>query len=56
MLKSLKSLKERTDREIIIGLSLDGLQKTHDQIRKVPGSFEQVWEAYDALRDMAVFP
>jgi MoaA/NifB/PqqE/SkfB family radical SAM enzyme len=52
MLKTLKSLKERTDREIIIGLSLDGLQETHDKIRKVPGSFEQVWEAYDALREL----
>ena len=52
MIKTLKNLKERTDREIIIGLSLDGLQETHDKIRKVPGSFEQVWEAYDALREL----
>ena len=52
MLTTIKSLKARTDREIIIGLSLDGLKETHDDIRKVPGSFEQVWEAYEALREL----
>jgi len=52
MIKQVKEMQARSDREIIIGLSLDGLAETHDTIRKVPGSFEQVWEAYDALREL----
>lgn len=52
MLKQVKEMQSRTDREIIIGLSLDGLAETHDTIRKVPGSFEQVWKAYEALREL----
>lgn len=52
MIKSLKEMKARSNREIIIGLSLDGLAETHDTIRKAPGSYEQVWEAYDALREL----
>jgi MoaA/NifB/PqqE/SkfB family radical SAM enzyme len=52
MLKQIKEIQARSDREIIIGLSLDGLAETHDTIRKVPGSFDQVWEAYEALREL----
>ena len=52
MLKQVKEIQSRSDREIIIGLSLDGLEETHDTIRKVPGSYQQVWEAYQALRDL----
>ena len=52
MIKSIKEIQSRSDREIIIGLSLDGLPETHDKIRKTPGSYEQVWEAYQALKDL----
>jgi MoaA/NifB/PqqE/SkfB family radical SAM enzyme len=52
MLKQIKMMQEQSDREIIIGLSLDGLAETHDKIRKTPGSYEQVWEAYEALREL----
>ncbi|WP_101756556.1 radical SAM protein [Oceanicoccus sp. KOV_DT_Chl] len=53
MISTLREIKERSDCEIIIGLSLDGLQDSHDRIRKVPGSYEQVWEAYEALREIS---
>ena len=52
MIRQVKAIQARSNREIIIGLSLDGLAETHDAIRKVPGSFDQVWEAYAALRDL----
>lgn len=52
MIRQIKGIQERSDAEIIIGLSLDGLADTHDAIRKTPGSFEQVWQAYDALREL----
>ena len=52
MVKQIQRIQERDDREIIIGLSLDGLAETHDEIRKTPGSYEQVWKAYDALREL----
>jgi MoaA/NifB/PqqE/SkfB family radical SAM enzyme len=52
MITTLEKIKSRTNREIIIGLSLDGLEATHNIIRKAPGSYQQVWEAYDALREL----
>ena len=52
MQKQIRAIQERDKREIIIGLSLDGLAETHDSIRKTPGSYEQVWQAYDALREL----
>lgn len=52
MLKQVRAIQERSEREIIIGLSLDGLAETHDRIRKAPGSYDQVWEAYSALREL----
>lgn len=42
-------LKERLPVEYSINLSLDGLKKTHDYIRGVPGNFEKVLETYKAL-------
>jgi MoaA/NifB/PqqE/SkfB family radical SAM enzyme len=50
MIETLNKIRARSTREVMIGLSLDGLRETHDRIRKQPGSFEQVWEAYAALR------
>lgn len=52
MIKQIEKIQHHSDREIIIGLSLDGLQSSHDSIRKQPGSWNQVWEAYNALRDL----
>lgn len=35
----------------VIGVSLDGLQETHDHLRR-PGAFNRVLEALDTMRDM----
>ncbi|MFH1444877.1 MAG: radical SAM protein [Nanoarchaeota archaeon] len=37
---------------VSINLSLDGLEKTHDYIRGVKGSFDKVFETYSLLRDL----
>lgn len=50
MLKQIEKIQQHSDREIIIGLSLDGLQETHDKIRKQPGNWDQIWDAFAALR------
>jgi radical SAM protein with 4Fe4S-binding SPASM domain len=38
----------------VIGMSLDGLEKTHDKIRGVKGSYRKVLDAVDLLRDRGI--
>ena len=53
MLSQLAEIRRRRpEREILIGLSVDGLQETHDRLRGEPGSYEQVWKAYEAIREL----
>ncbi len=52
MLEQVKRIQSQSDREIIIGLSLDGLEKQHNLIRKEQDSWNQVWDAYSALRKL----
>jgi MoaA/NifB/PqqE/SkfB family radical SAM enzyme len=48
----LKRMKELTKAEIAVSLSLDGLRDKHDQIRHHPGSWDQVWETFERLRQL----
>ncbi len=50
--KTVRSIREKTGAEVIVGLSIDGMRDTHDRIRKEPGSYDQVWDAYAALREI----
>ena len=52
MLEQVKVIRSQSERELIIGLSLDGMEARHDAIRKQQGSWNQVWDAYEALRDI----
>ena len=52
MLTQVRRIQARSNREIIIGLSIDGLRETHDDIRKVAGSYDQVWEAFAELKKL----
>lgn len=52
MLAQIEKIQAHSDREIIIGLSLDGLEKNHNLIRKENDSWNQVWDAYEALKDL----
>ena len=52
MCKTVRAIRERTGAEVIIGLSIDGLRESHDLIRKQPGSYDQGWDAYQALREI----
>ena len=36
--------------ELLIGLSLDGLEATHDGLRGAAGNYQQVWQTYEAIR------
>ncbi len=51
-IESLTRLRRRTDAEIAVSLSLDGLQETHERIRKEPGNWEQVWRTVERLRKL----
>jgi MoaA/NifB/PqqE/SkfB family radical SAM enzyme len=50
MLKQIEKVRAHSDREIIIGLSLDGLKDTHNKIRKQEENWDQIWTAFEALR------
>ncbi len=51
MLEQLDRIRSRHPRaEVLLGLSLDGLAATHDRLRGAPGNYEQVWQAYEAIR------
>jgi len=52
MIEQIKQIQAKSKREIIIGLSLDGLEKQHNLIRKENDSWNQVWDAYAALREL----
>ncbi|MGH7786542.1 MAG: radical SAM protein [Candidatus Binatia bacterium] len=47
-LRAIRAVRPKT--ELLIGLSLDGLEATHDRLRGAPGNYRQVWEAYEAIR------
>ena len=38
------------DCEIVINLSLDGLEKNHNIIRKNNQSWEKVWDTFESLK------
>ena len=44
--------KSSNKTEFIINLSLDGIQKKHDEIRGIPGNFEKVMEVYKRLQNL----
>jgi len=45
-----KILKNCPEIQLVINLSLDGVGKKHDQIRRVPGNFEKVMQNYKNLK------
>ena len=40
------------DSEIVIGLSLDGMEATHDRLRGEPGNYQQVWKTFEKIREL----
>jgi MoaA/NifB/PqqE/SkfB family radical SAM enzyme len=50
ILDAVKEIKKNHRKELIIGISLDGLEKTHDKIRGKKGNWNQVWETHEALK------
>jgi len=48
--KTKKILETYRDSEVVVNLSLDGVDKKHDAIRGVLGNFEKVIVTYDKLR------
>jgi MoaA/NifB/PqqE/SkfB family radical SAM enzyme len=53
MLEQIRAIQRRhPQREVLIGLSLDGLEATHDRMRGQPGNWQQVWKTYEALRGL----
>jgi MoaA/NifB/PqqE/SkfB family radical SAM enzyme len=47
-----RMLEKNQATRISISLSLDGLESMHDRIRGVPGSFEKIYETYQALVEL----
>ena len=52
MIEQIKKIQAVSDREILIGLSLDGLEKGHNLLRGQEDSWNQVWASYEALRKL----
>jgi len=50
MERQLTRMRELTNAELVLSLSLDGLEATHDRIRNQPGNWKQVWDTFDRLR------
>lgn len=49
MEEQLTRMHETSNAELVLSLSIDGLEKTHDTIRNQPGSWNQVWETFERL-------
>lgn len=47
-----KRIRGGCEADLGIALSLDGLRETHDRLRQRPGSWDEVWRAFDALREV----
>ena len=45
-----KKIRALRNRDLIIALSVDGLQETHDRIRGQEGAWDKVWETFEELR------
>ena len=53
MLDQLREIRVRqSESDVLIGLSLDGLEETHDRLRGHPGNWNQVWETYERIREL----
>ena len=50
MMKQLERMHEKSDAKLIVSLSIDGLEATHDAIRNHPGSWAEVWSTFEKLR------
>ena len=51
-LDQLQKLRTSSSAQIAVSLSLDGLQKTHEEIRRQPGNWDQVWRTFEKLRSI----
>ena len=45
-------LIDKKETELVINFSLDGLEKTHNLIRKNPQSWSKVWTTFEAIKDI----
>ncbi len=52
MEEQLIKIKEISDAEIVLSLSLDGLRDTHDDIRGQPGNWDQIWQTFERLQQL----
>lgn len=50
MVEQLTRMRAMRDREVVISLSLDGLEATHNTIRGEADSWGQVWRTFERLR------
>ena len=52
MVPQIERMLAPADREIVVSLSLDGLEATHNAIRSEPDSWAQVWRTFERLRSI----
>jgi len=52
IIERVKEMQKRIDGEVAISFSLDGLESTHEEIRKAPGNWNQVWDTFEKLREL----
>lgn len=49
-------LRELTPAEVVISISLDGLEATHDAVRGRTGTWQKAWETFRRLRELPGLP
>ena len=51
---SVREIRDRTSADVVVSISIDGLEVTHDDIRGKRGVWQQAWRTFDRLREMDV--
>ncbi len=51
-LNQVAELKRRVSAEVGISLSVDGLEETHEAIRRAKGNWNQLWDTFEKLRQL----
>jgi len=52
--ESVREILDITNSKLVLNLSLDGIGKTHDEIRGVPGNFDKAMETFDRLEAIRI--
>lgn len=52
--EQVQAIRRATKADVVISISIDGLEATHDRIRGKQGSWRHAWDTFDRLRQIGV--